>query len=215
MPDASIEQELLAFPVARGYRGGLDGTGRGPNPVGGFRSFEVHPNLEIVPGERARGVLGQLVTARKPGGLGCRIELRKPAAAECDFDRSGQRAGGAAWRMEIEDRRLQPHRHVGMATGHALISHGWQLAGANNQQPIQVMAEVRHRLVVSIDASQGAPSLVLQGSKSAPFVNDEWLPLRAHDRHRHANTDAIHAKQLCFHMVLLYAHLLLPVVKMM
>src|ERR1035438_8151047 len=215
MPDASIEQEFLTFAVARGYRSGLDGTGRGPNPVGSFRSFDVHPNLQIAPGERARCGFGQAGGPQKPARLGCRVELRKPAAAECDFDRSGQRAGGAAWRMEIEDRRLQPHRHVGMATGHSLISHGWQLAGANNQQPIQVMAEVRHRLVVSIDASQGAPSLVLQGSKSAPFVNDEWLPLRAHDRHRHANTDAIHAKQLCFHMVLLYAYLPWPVVKMM
>ena len=75
--------------------------------------------------------------------------------------------------MEVDDGRFQPHRDLRIASGDTLLEYRGRLVAGGNEAVAQLVAKSWDGFVIGINAAQGAPSLVLQGSKRPPFVNDQ------------------------------------------
>jgi len=106
---------------------------------------------------------------------------------EIDVDVKWRNVGsGLALRwVDIEHRRLQPHRDLGIAdlNGRPSLAYkatvGWQpeRKGIVIQRHHAVLArrinEIRHRFIIHVDAADGLAVLVLQRGERPPLVDDD------------------------------------------
>ena len=180
--DAAIEQVLLAFPFVAGYTGSSHLSRRQPDPLIGFRPRCFGADLQIVPGQAADGLGRELAEIEgapfelRSGKYGMGIELRQPSAAELHVHVDGEWLRHSLRRIEVDDRRLQPHRHQRMSPRgslHPVFPVGAGEDRRGKERGVHVMHELRHRLVVDVDAGQLAAVVILERREGPPFMHDE------------------------------------------
>src|SRR5215831_13332537 len=75
--------------------------------------------------------------------------------------------------MKINHWRFEPHRHIGMTSGRTLEKWGRHFGGSKQQQIRHAMNELRHRLVIRVDAADASSRFILQRCERPPLMNHQ------------------------------------------
>jgi hypothetical protein len=187
--DAPVEEVFFAFPFLVGDAGGGGNLSRGePHVLVRFGTFHLIADGQIGPRQAADGLRLERAEVEDPFlepirvGRRLRIKLRQPAAAKADVHVHGHGLQYARRRIEVDHRCFQPHGHKRVMARRGLLPVFPVPAGQERlgeEERIEVVDELGHRLVVDVDAVEFFALFVLQRGERAPFVGQEAVAAAA------------------------------------